>query len=96
MWEKFMTTGDRRWTRQIYGKSGPLATTGFPNCQVLHMGQSRVVSSKSPPAVGAPPPLIEGKTYGFGGPNDNANGGSIWFTIQNGKSVEVPQPGGSP
>jgi hypothetical protein len=23
-------------------------------------------------------------------------GGSIWFTIQNGKSVEVPQPGGSP
>jgi len=36
------------------------------------------------PGAGAPPPLIEGKTYGFGGPNDNANGDSIWFTIQGG------------
>ena len=46
------------------------------------------------PASGAPPPLIEGKVYDFGGPADNANGGSIWFTIQGGKSVEVSQPGG--
>jgi hypothetical protein len=44
------------------------------------------------PEGGAPPPLIEDKTYEFGGPNDNANGGSIWFTIQGGKSVEVPMP----
>jgi hypothetical protein len=44
------------------------------------------------PASGAPPPLIEGKVYDFGGPADNANGGSIWFTIQDGKAVEVPQP----
>jgi len=44
------------------------------------------------PASGAPPPLIEGHVYAFGGPNDNANGGSIWFTIQGGKSVQVPNP----
>ena len=44
------------------------------------------------PESGAPPPLIEGKVYDFGGPADNANGGSIWFTIQSGKSVEVPTP----
>jgi hypothetical protein len=48
------------------------------------------------PASGAPPPLIEGKVYEFGGPADSANGGSIWFTIRGGKSVEVPQPGGNP
>jgi hypothetical protein len=45
------------------------------------------------PKGGAPPPLNEGRTYEFGGPNSNANGGSIWFTIQHGKSVEVPMPG---
>jgi hypothetical protein len=48
------------------------------------------------PASGTPPPLIEGKVYEFGGPADSANGGSIWFTIQGGKSVEVPTPGDSP
>lgn len=48
------------------------------------------------PASGAPPPLIEGKVYDFGGPADNANGGSIWFTIQGGKSLQVPTPGGGP
>jgi hypothetical protein len=47
------------------------------------------------PAPGAPPPLIEDKASDFGGPADSANGGSIWFTIQGGKSVAVPQPGGS-
>jgi hypothetical protein len=45
------------------------------------------------PESGAPPPLIEGKVYAFGGPADHANGGSIWFTIQGGKSVEVARPG---
>jgi len=45
------------------------------------------------PISGGPPPLIEGKVYDFGGPADNANGGSIWFTIRDGKSVEVAQPG---
>jgi hypothetical protein len=45
------------------------------------------------PASGTPPPLVEGKVYDFGGPADNANGGSIWFTIQGGKSVEVAQRG---
>lgn len=44
------------------------------------------------PESGAPPPLEEGKVYEFGGPADSANGGSIWFTIQGGKSVEVPTP----
>jgi hypothetical protein len=44
------------------------------------------------PASGTPSPLIEGKVYEFGGPASNANGGSIWFTIQGGKSVRVPNP----
>ncbi len=47
------------------------------------------------PASGTPPPLIEGKLYEFGGPAFNANGGFVWFTIQGGKSVQVPMPGGS-
>jgi hypothetical protein len=41
------------------------------------------------PVSGAPAPLIEGKTYDVGGPAYGANGGSIWFTIQDGKSVLV-------
>jgi hypothetical protein len=45
------------------------------------------------PASGAPAPLMEGKVYEFGGPADSAGGGSIWFTIQGGKSMEVSQPG---
>ena len=48
------------------------------------------------PASGAPPPLIEGKLYAVGGPNANANGGSIWFTIKGGRSVEVPKFSGAP
>jgi hypothetical protein len=44
------------------------------------------------PTSGAPPPLMEGKVYAFGGPAYNANGGSIWFTIKDGKSVLVPKP----
>jgi hypothetical protein len=46
------------------------------------------------PEHGEPPPLEEGKMYEAGGPASNANGGSIWFKIQNGKSVEIPKPGG--
>lgn len=47
------------------------------------------------PESGSPPPLVEGKTYSLGGPADNANGGSIWFTIRNGKSVRVPKRDGT-
>ena len=46
------------------------------------------------PANSEPPSLVEGKVYAAGGPASNANGGSVWFTIRNGKSVEVPKPGG--
>jgi len=46
------------------------------------------------PEHGKPPSLEEGKMYEAGGPASNANGGSIWFKIQNGKSVEIPKPGG--
>lgn len=44
------------------------------------------------PTAGAPPPLMEGKVYAFGGPAYNANGGSIWFTIKDGKSMQVRKP----
>jgi hypothetical protein len=44
------------------------------------------------PASEAPPVLIEGRTYEVGGPADDANGGSIWFAIKGGKSVQVPKP----
>ena len=46
------------------------------------------------PAGGQPSPLIEGRVYAAGGPARNANGGSIWFSIRNGESVEVSKPGG--
>ena len=41
------------------------------------------------PASGSPPPLLEGKTYEFGGPNYNAPGGWTRFTIKNGKAVVI-------
>ena len=43
------------------------------------------------PANGNPPPLEEGKTYGFGADTDGQPGNDIWFTIRDGKSVEVPK-----
>jgi hypothetical protein len=43
------------------------------------------------PANGEPPPLIEGKTYEAGGPASNANGGSMFFTIRNGKAVTITE-----
>lgn len=65
---------------------------------------SRVVASKSPPITygvvpngfyqtvpsgGSPPPLAEGKTYGFGAVTSGAQGGDVWFTIRDGKAVRV-------
>ena len=44
------------------------------------------------PSSGAPPPLVEGKVYEAGGPAFNANGGSMRFTIKEGKAVEVAKP----
>ena len=43
------------------------------------------------PSNGSPPPLEEGKVYGFGAITRNAPGGRIWFTIRNGQSVQVPR-----
>jgi hypothetical protein len=43
------------------------------------------------PSADAPPPLVEGKVYKAGGPAFNANGGSIRFTIKDGRAVEVPE-----
>jgi hypothetical protein len=43
------------------------------------------------PSSGAPPPLIEGKIYDAGGPALEANGGSIRFTIKDGRAVELPK-----
>jgi len=47
------------------------------------------------PLDGFPPDLVEGKIYEAGGPASNANGGFIWFTIQEGKVVKVDAPGGN-
>jgi hypothetical protein len=46
------------------------------------------------PPQAEPPPLIEGKVYTAGGPAYGANGGDTWFKVRDGKSVEVPKPGG--
>jgi hypothetical protein len=43
------------------------------------------------PANGNPPPLEEGKVYGFGAVTREAPGGDVWFTIRNGKSVTIPK-----
>lgn len=40
------------------------------------------------PSAGVPPPLVEGKVYKAGGPAFNANGGSIRFTIKDGRAVK--------
>jgi hypothetical protein len=47
------------------------------------------------PQDGAPPNLVEGRIYEAGGPNTNANGGFVWFTIKGGKVVKVDAPGGN-
>ncbi len=44
------------------------------------------------PKDGVPPPLVEGRLYEAGGPAYGANGGSVLFTIRDGKSVIVPEP----
>ena len=44
------------------------------------------------PTKGAPVALAEGKLYQAGGDAYNANGGSVLFTIRNGRSVLVPRP----
>lgn len=46
------------------------------------------------PAQSDAPQLVEGRVYAAGGPAYGANGGEVWFTIRDGKSVEVPKPGG--
>lgn len=46
------------------------------------------------PELGVPPPLTAGKTYAAGGEAYGANGGEVWFTIRDGKSIEVQKPGG--
>jgi hypothetical protein len=43
------------------------------------------------PSAGVPPPLLEGTIYKAGGPAFNANGGSIRFTIKDGRAVELPE-----
>lgn len=50
------------------------------------------------PENGNPPPLEEGKTYGFGAYTQDQPGSAIWFTIRDGKAVQVPKtdPPGKP
>ncbi len=45
--------------------------------------------TQTEPASGLPPPLLEGKTYEFGGPTTNAPGGWTRFTIKDGKVVVI-------
>lgn len=48
------------------------------------------------PSSGVPPVLVEKKTYEAGGAVSDANGGSIWFVIQNDKPVLQQKLTGSP
>ena len=50
------------------------------------------------PSNGNPPPLEEGKTYGFGADTRGQPGSAVWFTIRDGKAVQVPKtdPPGKP
>lgn len=41
------------------------------------------------PSSGHPKPLQEGKTYLAGGSASSANGGAVWFKIENGKPREL-------
>ena len=50
-------------------------------------------TQKFPAGGSSPTTLVEGKIYEVGGPAYGANGGLVWFKIQNGKSVEIPIPG---
>ena len=43
------------------------------------------------PSSGKPKPLQEGKTYEAGGSASGANGGSVWFKIENGQPKEIPK-----
>jgi hypothetical protein len=43
-----------------------------------------------PIAGEAPPQLVAGKVYSAGGPAFDANGGSIRFTIKDGRAIELP------
>lgn len=45
--------------------------------------------NQTAPKSGTPAPLVEGKFYEAGGPGLEANGGSIRFTIKDGKAVLV-------
>ena len=75
---------------EIWPNDGPRADK-WP---LLKYGQVPPGFKQKIPEHGEPRPLEEGKMYEAGGPASNANGGSIWFKIQNGKSVEIPKPGG--
>jgi hypothetical protein len=43
------------------------------------------------PSNGSPPALEEGKTYGFGADTSGQPGATVWFTIRDGRSVQVPK-----
>lgn len=75
---------------EIWPPDGPTADQWPP----VKYGQVPSGFKQKIPKQGEPPPLEEGKMYEAGGPASNANGGSIWFKIQDGKSVEIPKPGG--
>lgn len=44
------------------------------------------------PATGPPPKLEEGKTYFVLAMTGGAGSGRAWFTIKNGRTVEIPEP----
>ena len=46
------------------------------------------------PETATPPPLVEGRVYEAGGPANNAPGGFVWFTIRDGKSLQIEEPSG--
>ncbi len=45
------------------------------------------------PAEGSPPALVEGKVYEAGGPAISLPKGFLWFTIRDGRPVQIAIPG---
>ena len=65
--------------------------TSVSNLPSITYGKVPTGFTQTNPASGAPPALVEGKLYNGWAPTYNANGGGIWFTVSQGKSVQSPR-----
>lgn len=71
------------WPREIQ-------STAIPDLPLITYGRVPAGFTQKVPVQGAPPPLVEGKTYEAGGPSSGANMEVFRFTIKDGSAVEMP------